>query len=665
MYPFVRKNPFVIVVIFLVSGILLANLVTGSAIVYYFMAMALLLVGIVMQIQNSVIQSLVILISICLFGISRTLQQDQYPDSHHYAEWMSQGENECIGVVKEPGRNKYIVDVELINQKEVHGKLLLFSGIPLIPGDRICFKSKFYPIQSPRNPYVFDARRYYGHKQIWYQTYLNQAPLRLNGHGGLYVWMHHTRNNFDRILHKHLITENEYALVKALLLGDKRELGTELKNAYADTGAMHVLAVSGLHVGVLYLILLFILKRLIPFSGAGKVLRSILILSGLWFFVYLVGAPNSAWRATLMFSLFEIGSLVSRSYYPVNTLSLAAVLLLLLDPNTLYDVGFQLSFLAVLGIVTCQREIQGFWKISNPVGFKVWQMISLSIAAQVFIFPLIFYYFHQFAVYFWLSGILAVPLAFIVILAGVLTLLFSWFPYVGVLFGYLLLGSSYVLNAWIFAVQQLPGMVVEGIWINGSQLALLFIISLGFVFLIKQVTYSRIRFFLLSIIIFLITLNIDRWKTLRQRYLIAYSERSDPCVDLVIGEEVYPLLRNYPNDQIPWEIKETRDALGIRRPGRRATGKNLFEQRGFWATGNYKIFLQDSLFAGLHLFPNVDYFFLNNAHELGQINSPQTFTKNLIGWKITKNYRDRLMAGAPIQLHDMYWDGTLIIDLNK
>ena len=167
-----------------------------------------------------------------------------------------------------------------------------------------------------------------------------------------------------------------------------------------------------------------------------------------------------------MFSLFELGLLASRNYYPVNTLALAAFILLILDTNGLYDVGFQLSFLAVLGIVTCQKNIQQAWHIDHPVGFKIWQMVTLSISAQVFTFPLTIFYFHQFPVYFWLSGILAVPFAFLVLLFGLLTLLFFWVPGLNYLLGQMLSASAQLLNTWIFLVQKLPGMVVEGIWIN-------------------------------------------------------------------------------------------------------------------------------------------------------------------------------------------------------
>jgi len=621
MQAYLRKHPFLLIVICFIAGILSAGSFPGSPGLFYILAASLLIASLVVSkfgrgSTRSDIQTLLLFLVLLFFGICRTKQQYRENQPNHYSHFMGSEKNEIIGIVSEIGQKRMLVEVERINQYLAEGKLTVFIDDPLKIGERIFFQSKIRELVPPKNPFQFNFKKFYQRKQIWYQSNMSETPLVLNRSAGFTYHMDKLRTKCREVLREVLTTENEYRLALALILGDKRNMGTRMRNAYADTGAMHVLAVSGLHVGVVYMILLFIFRAIFPPAKVWWLLRSLVVLAALWFFVYLVGAPISAFRAALMFSLFELGILASRNYYPVNTLSLAAFVLLILDTNSLYDVGFQLSFLAVLGIVTCQKRIQQAWHIENGIGFKIWQMVSLSLAAQIFTFPLTIFYFHQFPLYFWLSGILAVPFAFMVLLLGLLTLLFWWVPGLNYLLGLLLFGSTHLLNAWIFLVQQLPGMVVEGIWINSFQLLSLLLISCGIGLFLIRLNIFSLRALILSLGVFMVVTNMKRWNQLHQTLLVGYYDRSDQYVDLIIGRKAIPLHTGDQENEIDKKIENARTALGVVSVQKADVANAVFSGDGFFAYRQNRIYIQDSSFLGFNDFPHLSYVFINRAIEL-------------------------------------------------
>lgn len=265
------------------------------------------------------------------------------------------------------------------------------------------------------------------------------------------------------------------------MLGDKSLLEDDLKISYSKAGASHVLAVSGLHVGVVFLVLNFLFGLFIKGNQfAPRCFRSILIIFLLWGYAFLTGASPSVMRASLMFSFLQFGFLFQRPYYAYSSIIASAFILLLYNPHLLFDVGFQLSYTAVLSILFFYPRIAGLGfvyrikacgyvpsRFRKPVGFVVNWSVDLSVvslAAQIGTLPLVLYYFHQFSCVFWLSGLFVIPLATCLIYMGATSLLVCYIPYVSTCFVAALSFVASVTNSVVNAIGAMPCAVID--WID-------------------------------------------------------------------------------------------------------------------------------------------------------------------------------------------------------
>lgn len=260
---------------------------------------------------------------------------------------------------------------------------------------------------------------------------------------------------------------DELAVLSALTLGDKSGLDDEVKETYSVSGASHVLALSGLHIGILYGIGAFLLSFL-SFGRFSVWLRTGCLLALLWGFSFMAGLSPSVVRAACMFSLFAVARCLHRRSLSWNTLALSAFLMLLGDPYCLFQVGFQLSYAAVAAIIWLHPMISGWWMPSGRVFRYVWGILSVSLAAQAGVAPLILLYFSRFSVYFLLANLIVVPLAFCLV-AGTLLMLACGFclPLQQGLAGMLDEGVR-GMNAALRQIGQLPCAAVDeievGVW---------------------------------------------------------------------------------------------------------------------------------------------------------------------------------------------------------
>ena len=299
----------------------------------------------------------------------------------------------------------------------------------LKPGNQIIFEQSPEIIKNRGNPYEFDYQKYLEKKHIFRQVYLKTGNWHLTGYRNntLLLRAETIRDKLLKIYRDQEIGAQETEILSALTLGYKRELDRETKRIFSSAGAMHVLAVSGLHVGILFFAFTFcfgfLQKRKI-----GRFIYVVLSISLLWCYAFITGLSPSVLRACTMFSLIIIAGNINRRANIYNTLAASAFLLLLVNPNNLFEVGFQLSYMAVFGIVYLQPRIAGLWQVKNKVALFFWNLICVSIAAQIATFPLSAYYFNQFPTYFLLSNIVVIPAAMLLIPLGLGLLAFSKIP---------------------------------------------------------------------------------------------------------------------------------------------------------------------------------------------------------------------------------------------
>ncbi|UYZ60925.1 ComEC/Rec2 family competence protein [Hymenobacter latericus] len=315
-------------------------------------------------------------------------------------------------------------------QEPRYGQVWLVRGAPA-------------PAKAPLNPGEFDYRRYLGYHQIYHQQFVHPDQYRV-----LAVqppsWLRHysmqAAKQLEGVFRRYVTAKREFAIADALVLGLKDEVDSDTKQAYANTGTTHIMAVSGLQVGLLFGVLQLILGRFFGNTRGFRVWSAGVGLLVIWAYAFLTGLSASVLRAAVMFSFVAVARAMGRQSNMYNTLAVAAFCLLLYDPYLLVDVGFQLSFLAVLSIVYLQPRIAGWvdaqewtarkirpwqprWqrKLLGGAGWvldAVWQAVALSLAAQVATFPLGLFYFHQFPLSFLLSNLVAVPLSSLALYVG-------------------------------------------------------------------------------------------------------------------------------------------------------------------------------------------------------------------------------------------------------
>ncbi|MEL6833309.1 MAG: ComEC/Rec2 family competence protein [Bacteroidota bacterium] len=452
----------------------------------------------------------------------------------------------------------------------VMGKLLVYiaadsTSTSLLPGQQIRFTASVQRIESPKNPAAFDFADWQTRQNVFHQASVASDEWQLLNAGlSLRGWAYLLRERMLTILQHHLPTDSPaFAVGAALILGKKDALNTEVRNAYAETGAVHVLAVSGLHLG-------FIAWGLGLLSGWGpfrrhswRWIRLVCILSGIWLFAFITGLPPSVQRAATMFSAVWIGIALGRKSSIYNTLGASAFLLLLINPFLLFDIGFQLSYLALLGIVFFQPRIYRLLSTRWWLLDKTWALLSVALAAQLTTFPLSLYYFHQFPIYFFLSGIVVVLAATIILGLGVALFIFSWLEPLAVLIGKLLFGALWLNNAFVFELRKLPGHLVEGIWIDPWQVVLLLIaVALIGVYTVK----SKAHYLILSLVSLFLVFGVNFWhqaERRQQKRWIVYHQYRATIIDAIAGSHRYTI-STLPEEDIAfrWSIEPYREKVG-------------------------------------------------------------------------------------------------------
>lgn len=338
-----------------------------------------------------------------------------------------------IKEILKPGNynDKYVVDILQVDTESVIGKALLNikkdSLQRKLEVDAIIITTEgFQEISHTLNPDQFDYKNYLEKQYIYHQIYATNDKLfrvsdtkhTLIGYASL------LRNTINKKLKKYAFTADELSIINALILGQRQNISKSVYTNYVNAGAIHILAVSGLHVGILLLLLntLFTPLEKIP---NGKIVKMIIILILLWCYALLAGASASIIRAATMFSIVAVGMHLKRPSNIYNTLAISIFFILLFKPLFLFDVGFQLSYLAVLAIVSMQPILYKFWKPRFWLSDKLWQITTVTIAAQFGVLPISLFYFHQFPGLFWLSNIVVIPLIGIILGSGILVILLA------------------------------------------------------------------------------------------------------------------------------------------------------------------------------------------------------------------------------------------------
>ncbi len=364
-----------------------------------------------------------VLAYICMIGLGINTYniQDEKLQSKHYTNFVStESFNNIAFKIKERLKpdaynDKYMVSLLSFNNREASGRLLVNlkrdSLTRVLNIDDVLFTSAVLKeVQSPLNPHQFDYSKYLELKQVYHQLYIEQNELHLISDRRISIYGHadQLRNKINKKLIAAGFKDNALSIINALLLGQRQTIDKTIYNNYVNSGTIHILAVSGLHVGILLLILNFILRPLLYFKY-GYILRPAIIIILLWSFAVIAGLSPSVTRAVTMFSVLSFAMHLKRPANIYNTLAISAFFILLFKPNFLFEIGFQMSYLAVLGIVSIQPILYRLWKPKYWIIDKPWQIFTVTVAAQVGVAPISLFYFHQFPGLFFISNLVVIP----------------------------------------------------------------------------------------------------------------------------------------------------------------------------------------------------------------------------------------------------------------
>lgn len=424
----------------------------------------------------------------------------------------------------------------------VTGRVLLYLqkdsfSCRLQYGNQLRFGKLPGRIGQASNPFAFDYAYYCSLKGLFHQVFLQQKEYLLAEKKQLNpvkTIVFHTRKKMLDIIRENISDKKQAGLAEALLIGYKEDLDKPLQQSYINTGIVHIIAVSGMHLGILYAMLM-VCCRCLPRSWQ-RTIAPVIIISILWLFALLAAATPSVLRAAVMFTFLLIGNQLPHRSPPLNSLAASAFVLLWYDPWLIWDAGFQLSYAAMTGILLWQKPLNQLVSFDNRWLRQGWQLITATIAAQILTLPICLYYFHQFPNLFLLTNLVAVPLSTLILGGEIVLCLFHFIPPVAKVITYLVDGMIRLLNAFIGMVEQVPYAISSDISISLAQAIVLYGIIAG---IAVWCTHAKRQGLLFSLAMLWICclLEVDaRLKAQRQLKLIVYNTPQYQAIDLIEGK---------------------------------------------------------------------------------------------------------------------------------
>jgi len=406
-------------------------------------------------------------------------------------------------------------------------------------GDQLILCAGFADVKAPQNPGEFDYKNYLAMRSIYSQAFVKSGNWAVLAHDKGFILKSlalKIREKFLKIFETNNISGEEYAVAGALILGYTDKIDADLISVYQGTGALHILSVSGMHVGVVFIVLNFLLAFLDRFKK-GRYLKPVILVLLIWFYAAITGFSPAVNRAAAMITFIIIGKASGRFTNIYNTLAASMLLLLLIDPLLVMDVGFQLSYIAVFGIVILQKNIYKLWSPRTWILNQVWQIVTVSIAAQLATFPLGLLYFHQFPNYFLITNLIVVPLSNFIIYCGMLVLILSPLNVIAAFVSKLLVYFVFGLNQSIRFIESMPYSAAKGIHITSLEMILIYllIISIAYFFFSRRIVVLRLSF--LIAIVIASSLGLKNLNSLMQKKMIVYNLNKSSAIDLIAGQQ--------------------------------------------------------------------------------------------------------------------------------
>lgn len=481
-----------------------------------------------------------------------------------------------------------------VNQKEVEGRVLIRIPKkeiekPLELDDLIYTSAPLFEINGPKNPGGFDFRKYYAGRGIRHQLtlYKNQIiqiklkPRKIKN------WALLLRERIIASLAHHKYSDKSFSVIQALLLGKRHDLSEETIRSYQDAGAMHLLAISGLHIGILMAILNALLRPLKRVKYE-RWIRLILLLGFLWTFAFLSGLSPSVIRAVSMFSILSLGMIRRLKSRLSNYLMISLFISLVIKPLYVFDLGFQLSYAAVIAILEIGPLIKNLWKPKHKLLGYLWNLFVISIAAQLGVLPLCLYYFHQMSGLFLLSSLIVIPFLGLILSGGYLMILLDRLGLLQVIYVMAYDKVMQMMNATIDTIAKLEFLVFEQVFFSLPLLFLSYILLYFWINWLKSRTMRASVFLMTWMLIFTGTLLVESFQSDKSYAFVVFQQYKKSLIIDQRGTLLYVYSNADPKD--PNILRALRDYK------QKYIGMELIRSKrdkNFFRIGNKKLMVVD------------------------------------------------------------------------
>ncbi|RTY92442.1 ComEC/Rec2 family competence protein [Flavobacterium sp. GT3R68] len=488
-------------------------------------------------------------LAFCIGVSTQVAHTDSYQKSNFIYQLDSADKVQVMEVVlreklkSSVANERFIGIVKKINQHSASGKILLNFHKNKVPiklpiGSHLQIRGLIYRHRIPLNPNQFDYGRYLTNKSVLAQMYTNYSEVKMCGiDKSIWFYSDYLREKIIANLQKSHFQKEELNVITALILGQQQEISQEILHDYQFAGAIHILSVSGLHIGFIMLFITFLLKPLSK-NRLGNSVRLIVILVTLWGFAVIAGLSPSVVRSVTMFSFVAVGMHLKRSTNIFHTLLVSILLILLFQPSFLFDVGFQLSYVALFFILWLQPLLTTLWLPKYKISQYLWDIVTVSFAAQIGAFPLSIYYFHQFPGLFFVTNLIVIPFLSVIMALGVLVMVLALFNYVPEILVKLLEICVSYLNKIIGWVASFEQFIIQDIPFNSYMLISSYFLIITTIIWFKKPNFSKMTWVGIAIILFQICCFGTRWNNQSQKEWIVFNLKKKSLITERNGEEI-------------------------------------------------------------------------------------------------------------------------------
>ncbi|RKS01518.1 ComEC/Rec2 family competence protein [Flavobacterium sp. 102] len=489
-------------------------------------------------------------ISTCLFH-KETLRQNHYlnqieDDSFHEIKLVVHEKLKST-----PKNSRYVSVIHTIDNRQSFGKIILnirkpnqIEDFPI--GSHVKVTGSIYKSKNPFNPNQFDYGKYLENQEIYAQVYIDEKQMTIGKfESTLWSGFSNFRTKIIQNLKTSRFKTEELNIMIAFLLGQQQDISPEVLKDYQLAGAVHILSVSGLHVGFILLFVTFLLKPMAN-TKRNAVIKLIIILLSLWSYGILAGLAPSVVRSVTMFSFVAVGNHFRRTVNNFHTLLVSMLLILLWKPSFLFDIGFQLSYLALFFILWLQPLLSEIWQPKYKITQYIWDIVTVSFAAQIGTMPLSLYYFHQFPGLFFVTNIIVLPLLGIIMIVGLIAIITACFGKVSFLvvkpLEFLIELQNHIIN-WIASFED---FVLSNISFTTAMLWVSYVMIIAIIVWLKKPEFKRLSIALLSTIALQIVYIDTKFKTNNVKELIVFNTKKST----IITQRQNRFVTVYSNDSI-------------------------------------------------------------------------------------------------------------------